>query len=91
MNFDREINGDDGDEDDDRVPAAEAARHGFFRSRGEQMLAKEEKTFNFKTVRGGEGGEGEGGEGGGGGEGEGEEEGKERQGREGKEEGGPGA
>ena len=67
MNFDREINGDDGDEDDDRVPAAEAARHGFFRSRGEQMLAKEEKTFNFKTVRGGEGGEGEGGEGGGGG------------------------
>ena len=54
MNFDREINGDDGDEDDDRVPAAEAARHGFFRSRGEQMLTKEEKTFNFKTVRGGE-------------------------------------
>ena len=51
MNFDREINGDDGDEDDDRVPAAEAARHGFFRSRGEQMLAKEEKTFNFKTLK----------------------------------------
>ena len=67
MNFDREINGDDGDEDDDRVPAAEAARHGFFRSRGEQMLTKEEKTFNFKTVRGGEGGGGGEGEGGGGG------------------------
>ena len=61
MNFDREIDGDDGDEDDDRVPAAEAARHGFFRSSGEKMLTKEEKTFNFKTIRGGEG------EGGGGG------------------------
>ena len=48
MNFDREIDGDDGDEDDDRVPAAEAARHGFFRSSGEKMLTKEEKTFNSK-------------------------------------------
>ena len=67
MNFDREISGDDGDEDDDRVPAAEAATWILSIERRTDAGERRENFQLQNRSRRRRGGEGEGGEGGGGG------------------------